>query len=106
MGLVDTHVFVDHLRGHPAAVVFFEGLRGANDVAFSSICETEMLAGRANAVPSVRSALLRFLQRWKKLDVSNPIALRAGDPVPTHRLFLPAAIIAATAIPHKAKLGY
>ena len=104
MRLVDTNVFVDHLRGHPAAVVFFEGLRGANDVAFSSICETEMLAGRANAVPSVRSALLRFLQRWKKLDVSNPIALRAGDLVRTHGLSVPDAIIAATAIHHKAEL--
>src|SRR2546425_11710555 len=104
MRLVDTTVFVDHLRGLPAAVVFFEGLRGGNGVAFSSICETEMLAGRANAVPSVRSALLRFLQRWKKLDVSNPIALRAGDLVRTHGLSVPDAIIAATAIHHKAGL--
>jgi len=104
MRLVDTNVFVDHLRGHPPAVAFFQGLRGASDVAFSSLCEAELLAGKANADPNVRSALLRFLRRWSKLEVSNPIALRAGDIVRTHGLAVPDAIIAATAVHHKAEL--
>ena len=104
MRFVDTNVFVDHLRGHPPAVAFFRGLRGADDVAFSSLCEAELVAGRANDDPKVRSALLRFLHQWTKVDVSNQISLRAGDIVRDHGLAVPDAIIAATALRHKAEL--
>ena len=104
MRLVDTNVFVDHLRGHPPAVAFFHGLRGTGDGAFSYLCEAELLAGEANADPRVRSALLRFLHQWTKVEVSNPIALRAGDIVRNHGLAVPDAIIAATALRHGAEL--
>ena len=104
MRFLDTNVFVDHLRGHPPAVAFFRGLRGADDVAFSSLCEAELVAGRANDDPKVRSALLRFLHQWTKVDVSNQISLRAGDIVRDHCLAVPDAIIAATALRHKAEL--
>ena len=104
MRFLDTNVFVDHLRGHPPAVAFFRGLRGADDVAFSSLCEAELVAGRANDDPKVRSALLRFLHQWTKVDVSNQISLRAGDIVRDHGLAVPDAIIAATALRHKAEL--
>lgn len=104
MRLIDTNVFVDHLRGHPPAVAFFRGLHAAGDVAFSSLCEAELVAGRANADSKVRSALLRFLRQWTKIEVSNPIALRAGDIVRDHGLAVPDAIIAATALRHEAEL--
>jgi predicted nucleic acid-binding protein len=104
MRFVDTNVFVDHLRGHPPAVAFFRGLRGSDDVAFSSLCEAELIAGRANEDPKVRSALLRFLHQWTKVDVSNQISLRAGDIVRELGLVVPDAIIAATALGHKAEL--
>ena len=104
MRFVDTNVFVDHLRGHPPAVAFFRGLRGADDVAFSSLCEAELVAGRANDDPKVRFALLRFLHQWTKVDVSNQISLRAGDIVRDHGLAVPDAIIAATALRHGAEL--
>jgi len=104
MRFVDTNVFVDHLRGHPPAVAFFRGLRGADDVAFSSLCEAELVAGRANDDPKVRSVLLRFLHQWTKVDVSSQISLRAGDIVRDHGLAVPDAIIAATALRHKAEL--
>jgi len=104
MRLLDTNVFVDHLRGHPPAVAFFERLRDARDVAFSSLSEAELLAGEANADPRIRTTLLRFLQRWTKVDVSNPIAVLAGDIVRDHGLDVPDAIIAATVVQHRAEL--
>ena len=104
MRLIDTNVFVDHLRGHPPAIAFFRGLRGAGDVAFSALCEAELVAGKANVDPGVRSALLRFLHQWTKVEVTNPIALRAGDIVRDHGLAVPDAIVAATALRYKAEL--
>ena len=104
MRLLDTNVFVDHLRGHPRAVAFFQRLGEAEDVAFSSLSEAELLAGEANADPAARNTLLRFLRRWTKIPVSNPVAVAAGDLVRTHRLDVPDALVAATALHHKAEL--
>jgi predicted nucleic acid-binding protein len=104
MRLLDTNIFVDHLRDHPPAVAFLEALRDADDVAFSCLTEAELLAGRANADPARRGALLRFLQRWTKIEVSNPIAELAGDLCRTCGLAVPDAIVAATALRHGASL--
>lgn len=104
MRLLDTNVFVDHLRGHPRAIAFFQGLRDAQDVAFSSLTEAELLAGKANADRGVRVTLLRFLQRWTKVEVSNHVALLAGDIVRSYGLDVPDAIIAATALYRRAEL--
>jgi|SRR3990170_3733775 len=104
MRLLDTNVFVDHLRGHPPAVAFFQELRGAADVAFSSLSEAELLAGKANDDREVRATLLRFLRQWTKVAVSNPIAMLAGDIVRDHRLEVPDAIIAATALHTRSQL--
>jgi predicted nucleic acid-binding protein len=98
MRLLDTNVFVDHLRGHPPAVAFFQELRDAGDVAFSSLSEAELLAGKANVDREVRATLLRFLRQWTKVAVSNPIAMLAGDIVRNHGLEVPDAVIAATAL--------
>jgi len=104
MRLLDTNVFVDHLRGHAPAVAFFQRLRDARDVAFSSLTEVELLAGKANADRRARTTLLRFLQGWTKVDVSNPIAILAGDIARESSLDVADAIIAATAIQHKAEI--
>lgn len=104
MRLLDTDVFVDHLRGYPPAVALFERLRDATDVAFSALTEAELLAGNANDDPGRRAQLLRFLQRWTKVDVANPIAVLAGDLVRRHRLAIPDAIVAATALQTGAEL--
>jgi len=48
--------------------------------------------------------MLRLLQQWTKVEVSNAIALRAGDLVRNHGLAVPDAIIAATALRYKAEL--
>jgi len=104
MRLFDTDVFVDHLRGHPPAVDLFERLRDATDIGFSALTEAELLAGRANDEAGRRTRLLRFLQRWTKVEVGNPIAALAGDLVRRHGLTIPDAIVAATALHHGAEL--
>ena len=98
MRLLDTNVFVSFLRGHPPAVRYIEGLKGADDVAFSVITETELLTGSSCNDERKRRRVLALLGQWKKLDVTNPVAARAGDIKRTQGLFVLDAIIAATAL--------
>ena len=46
MMLIDTNVFVDHLRGYAPAVAFFESLTSKDNVLFSAITEAELVAGQ------------------------------------------------------------
>ncbi|HLC54664.1 MAG TPA: PIN domain-containing protein [Candidatus Nanoarchaeia archaeon] len=51
-----------------------------------------------------KESVLQFLKRWKKIDVTNPIAMKAGDLRRTHEITISDAIIAATAIIYDAEL--
>ncbi len=97
MMLIDTNVFIDHLRGHSPATKFLEALVGRNDVLFSAITETELLAGKVNADTKKREMTLQLLHQWTKVSLGNPVAAFAGDIKREFGLDTPDAIIAATA---------
>lgn len=101
--LIDTNIFVDHLRNFLPAVKYFEAL-STQKVLFSAITEAELLAGNENKIPKKRDLLLRHLLQWKKISVSNPIAMTAGDICRDHGLDVPDAIIAASALHNHATL--
>ena len=102
--VIDTNIFIDHLRNVPGAVEFFTALQEKNNVYFSAITETELLTGSANNDATKREKLLRFLFRWKKVDAGNPLALIAGDLSRRYSLSVPDALIAATAVSLNAEL--
>lgn len=104
MLLIDTNIFVDHLRGYSPANKFFESISSKNDIIFSSITEAELVAGKECKDSGKKQLLLQFLHRWEKIPVSNPIAVLAGDLSREHGLDIPDAIIGATAIINKAEL--
>ncbi len=104
MILIDTNVFVDHLRGHKPATEFFESLTARDDVIFSAITEAELIAGKECDDSNKKELLLHFLHRWDKIPVSNQIALMAGDISRGYGLEVPDAIIAATALVNKAEV--
>jgi len=104
MILIDTNIFVDHLRNYAPSVRFFESIIGDKDIIFSAITEAELLAGKANEDNSKREKLLHFLHQWNKKIVDNPASVLAGDLSRKHRLAIPDAIIAATCILNKAEL--
>ncbi len=104
MILIDTNVFVDHLRGHKPATEFFASLAAKDDAIFSAITEAELIAGKECSDSNKRGLLLHFLHRWDKIPVSNQIALVAGDISRNYGLEVPDAIIAATALVNKAKV--
>lgn len=89
--LVDSDVFVDHLRGHRRFVP------GRDTVHYSSVTRAELFAGRATQEAVVR----RLLEAFVELPVDRPVAERAGRLRRKADIRLPDALIAATALEHR-----
>ncbi len=101
--LLDTNIFIDHLRKHAPAIHFFESISDADDVIFSAITEAELIAGKECADARKKEFTLHFLHRWEKIMVTNPIAVLGGDLCRDYGLALPDALIAATALVYDAE---
>lgn len=91
--LVDTDVFIDHLRG------FRELSAGRDRLHYSVVTRCELLAGK------VGSALIaELLSPHRELDVDRKVAERAGRIRRETGIATPDALIAATAIEHRLTL--
>ncbi len=91
--LVDTDVFIDHLRG------FRELTAGRDRLHYSVVTRCELLAGK------VGSALIgKLLSPHRELDVDRKVAERAGRIRRETGIATPDALIAATAIEHRLRL--
>lgn len=97
MTVVDSDVFIDALRGFPAAERWLTALAAHRDGAFCAITESELLAGALCNDPNRRQAVLHLLARYRKLPVDNPITQTAGDFRRKYGVSLPDALIAACA---------
>jgi len=86
--LLDTDVFVDHLRG----VRRLEGV--ADQFVYSVVTRAELFAGRHTEEATVR----RLLAPMREVVVDRAIAERAGSIRRTVPILLPDALIAATAL--------
>lgn len=92
--LVDTDVWIDHLRGaHPL------GRPTAGTISYSVITRSELFAGRTN-----EARVDDFLAPFREIAVDRSIAERAGRLRRGSALRTPDALIAATAIEHRLAL--
>ena len=92
--LLDTDVFIDHLRGAAA----IEAAR--HRIHYSVITRAELFAG------STATALAaQVLGPFRELPVDRQVAERAGRVKRDHGLRLPDALIAATALEHGLQLS-
>ena len=103
--VIDSSIFVDHLRGYLPSVEFFSSISSLEiKPLFSAITETELIAGKSCNDSNVRIMVLSMLNSITKIEVNNKIALKAGDLSRVYGTDLPDSIIAATAIVMKAEL--
>lgn len=92
--LVDTDVFVDHMRGAQAFTV------GEEEVAYSVVTRCELFSGRDGRESDINILLAPFAE----LGVDRAVAERAGR-IRRHRdIRVPDALIAATALEHRLTL--
>ncbi|MBI4451376.1 PIN domain-containing protein [Candidatus Woesearchaeota archaeon] len=96
MKVLDTDIFIDLFRGVPSAAVFIK--EHADDIAFSSITEGELLSGRICNDRLEQERVIHLLSRFEKIPVDNPLIQVAASIRRAHGLELPDAIIAASAL--------
>jgi predicted nucleic acid-binding protein len=85
--LVDTDIFIDHLRGAS------ELEPGRHRLHYSVVTRAELLAGN-----SATDLVARLLAPFREIPVNRSIAERAGRVARESQVRLPDAIIAATAL--------
>lgn len=102
MKIVDTNIFIDHLRNHKPATNWLE--KNTNELAFSAITETELLCGNSNNHKESRELLMQLLSKHTKIIIDNPLAEIAGDIARKYQISTPDSIIAASALCHNAEL--
>lgn len=88
--LLDTDVFIDHLRG--ARVI----TPGEDSIHYSVVTRAELYAGNASEERQVATLLAPF----RELEVDRAIAERAGSLRRRIGIPMPDALIAATALLH------
>ena len=97
MKILDSDIFIDHLRGVEVAEEFFRN--NLRDISFSAISEGELFSGRECDDRNKREDLAHFLAQFNKITVDNPVVQFAGDLRRQYsNLALPDAIIAASAM--------
>jgi toxin FitB len=89
--LLDSDVFIDHLRGHRRLEV------GKGDAAYYSVVtRCELFAGRS----AIEEVIDRLLGSHNEIGVDRRIAEDAGRLRRSHPIRTPDALIAATALAH------
>ena len=92
--LVDTDVFIDHLRGARQVAA------GSHRIHYSVITRAELFAGN-----TASNLVTMLLAPFRELPVDRAVAERAGRIRRETNVRLPDALIAATAIEHKLGLA-
>jgi predicted nucleic acid-binding protein len=92
--LVDTDIFIDHLRGAVALKI------GHHWLHYSVITRAELFAGTA-----ATDLAARVLSPFREIPVDRAIAERAGRIRRENGLRMPDALIAATALEHRLGLA-
>jgi predicted nucleic acid-binding protein len=92
--LVDTDVFIDHLRGAQRLVP------GRHRLHYSVVTRAELFAGTV-----ATDALTGLLAPFREIVVDRAVAERAGRVRRESSIRLPDALIAATALEHRMSLA-
>jgi len=92
--LVDTDIFIDHLRGA------IEMKPGRHRLSYSVVTRAELFAGTTGT-----DLATRILAPFREIPVDRAVAERAGRIRRENGLRLPDALIAATALEHSLGLA-
>ncbi|MEK7189036.1 MAG: PIN domain-containing protein [Patescibacteria group bacterium] len=97
--VVDSNIFIDHLRRHSSMEPFMaQAERDASGLCISTLTLTEIASGQSMDEDAKRKEAEFLLSKFETIPVNDAIAQRAGELRRRHGTDIIDAIIAATAI--------
>ncbi len=98
--ILDTCIFIDYVRNHQPAVTYIQGMneKERDKICVSIITVTELLAGQSCNENLIRTGIIEMLNSFKKIEVDNQIAIKAGDLCRKYGIAIPDALIAASGL--------
>lgn len=98
--IVDSDILIDFTRGNEAAVNWLDDAKSRSTLLISSVTEMELILGSRDK--SHLKEIQQFLNRFQIISITEQISKQASELVEkyclSHRLLIPDAIIAATAL--------
>lgn len=77
--VVDTSILIDYFRGGKKWQEFLVEVSGEAELFLPTIVIFEIFAGKSTKNVSCEKAIIDFLNNFKKIDLSEKIAKRAGE---------------------------
>lgn len=98
--IVDSDILVDFTRGNETAVIWLDDAKSRSTLLISSITEMELILGSRDK--RHLKEIQQFLKRFQIISINEQISDQASELVEqyclSHRLLIPDALIAATAL--------
>lgn len=98
--IVDSDILIDFSRGYETAAKWIETAEANSTLLISSVTEMELILGSRDKRHLKET--IQFLRRFQIISISEQISNRASELVVqyclSHRLLIPDALIAATAL--------
>lgn len=98
--IVDSDILIDFTRGNETAVEWLDAAKSESTLLISSMTEMELIIGSRDK-KHLRE-IRHFLHRFQIVSINEQISFQAAELIEqyclSHRLLIPDAIIAATAL--------
>ena len=98
--IVDSDILIDFSRGYETAAKWIETAESNSTLLISSVTEMELVIGSQDKTHLKET--LQFLKRFQIISINEQISNQASELVEryclSHRLLIPDALIAATAL--------
>lgn len=107
MILIDSDILIQYSRGDEAAAIWLEATSEQNEIVISVVTEMELLYGSRDKqhLSEIQRLLATFEIIQIDEEVSNTASLLVTKYCLSHRLRMPDALIAATALVNNTHLG-
>jgi predicted nucleic acid-binding protein len=101
--LLDSNILIEYLNGHDRIVAYLDSISIKENCIISIISKIELISFSQLTTNEIRK-ILTFLENFQNISLTDEIALKAAEIRRKHKLKLPDAVIAATAVISDARL--
>lgn len=101
--LLDSNILIEYLNGKEKIVSYLDSISIEENCIISIISKIELISFPKLTTNEIRK-ILSFLENFQNINLTDEIALKAAEIRRKHKLKLPDAVIAATAVISNASL--